>query len=195
MESSNIKRKRRARLMDGTFVETSINKIKLKKMVVTYNIPIGFNFEEFIKLWVKKVVQNVYLVEKDDFPDILYTEDNTYMYQALQELLNIDEQAAYHISTQIDNSLVEETFNRLYPTMDIDNLRESFQVQEVFDFIKKSEEDTKFTLPDIPQMAEDFHYSLQNYVGPATATAFRIFAEAVLLLTGLQEQRTHFRKV
>lgn len=163
-------------------------------MVVTYNIPIGFDFEEFIKLWVKKVIEGVSIIEREDFPDILYTEDNAYMYAALQELLNIDEQAVYHISTQIDNALVEETFNHLYPTMNMDDFKKSYQIQEVFDFIKKSKEDSEYTLPAIPQMAEDFYYSLKNYVGPATASAFEAFAEERLCLTGLKEQQTRFRK-
>lgn len=163
-------------------------------MVVTYNIPIKFDFEEFIKLWVREVIEGVSIIEKEDFPDILYTEDNAYMYAALQELLNIDEQAAYHISTQIDNALVEETFNHLYPTMDVDDFRKSYQIQEIFDFLK-GEKNFKCPTPDdIAEIAEAFYYSLLNYIGPATASAFETFAEERLCLTGLKEQQTHFRK-
>ena len=184
--------------MGGIFVETSINKIKLKKMVVTYNIPIGFDFEEFVKLWVNKVIKGVSLIEKEDFPAILYTEDNAYMYAALQELLNIDEQAAYHISNQISDDLVEETFYRLYPTWDVDNIRESqYQIQEVVNAIKKSKKDCdkEDMLYLIAQTIEYLYNLLLSNIGPSTAKEFEDFAKNKLLCTGIQEQKTHFREV
>lgn len=167
-------------------------------MVVTYNIPIGFDFEEFVKLWVNKVIEGISLVKKEDFPAILYTEDNSYMYAALQELLDIDEQAAYHISTQIDNTLVEETFNRLYPTLDIDNIRESqYQIQEVVNAIKKSKKDCdkEDMLYLIAQTIEYLYNLLLANIGPSTAKKFEDFAKNKLLCTGIQEQKTHFREV
>lgn len=162
-------------------------------MVVTYNIPIEFDFEEFIKLWVRKVIKGVSIIKRKDFPNILYTDNNAYMYAALQELLNIDEQAAYHISTQIDKALVEETFNHLYPTMDAYDFGKSYQIQEVLDFLKEGK-NLKYSIPDIAELAEAFHYSLLNYIGPITANAFEAFAEERLRLTGLKQQQTHFRK-
>lgn len=166
-------------------------------MVVTYNIPIGFDFEEFVSYVVAEVLNTRTIIKDSDFPKILHSEEGIYEREALQKLLGVDEQAAYHIYTQIDPVMIDEVFNKNYHSKQLEDLRASKQIQEVFEAIKKSHND-KFTasqLWTITQTVEDLYHLLLNNIGPITANEFLVFATEKLNCTGIQEQKTHFREV